>query len=288
MKSTSSAEIWPIPRPNRLKRLIFVIGAAALIVGTLAFAVWVYIRSESFNNFVAHEIKATLREFGLRAEIGSFGISWDTQTARLRDLKIYNERTNQIVATIKRADTVAEIRDPFALKLSRENVIKKIEVEGVDLYYEVDRQGRTNLDGVHNAPSKSEAITFDTTRLLASLTGGAIHFKDLSRRIEVEVQDAQATAEPQPQNPNAVALRFNSASGRVSYEGRENRLGKFDLTARVSENNAEIESLRLESSVAEVKAKGKIEDWQALRYNFDFNSRVKLNEASRVFAGPTA
>src|SRR5262249_16163434 len=113
-------------------------------------------------------------------------------------------------------------------------------------------------------------------------------FKDLSRRIEVEVQDAQATAEPQSQNPNAVALRFDSAAGRVSYEGRENRLGKFDLTARVSEDRAEIENVSLESNVAEVKAKGKIEDWQALRYNFDFNSRVKLNEASRVFAGPTA
>ena len=82
MKSTSSAEIWPILRPNRLKRVLFAIAAATLIVGTLVFAAWVYIRSENFNNYVAREIKSKLREFGLRAEIGSFGISWNTQTAR--------------------------------------------------------------------------------------------------------------------------------------------------------------------------------------------------------------
>ncbi|MGH9939747.1 MAG: hypothetical protein ACREAM_26200, partial [Blastocatellia bacterium] len=288
MKSSSSPETSPNPRPRRLKRRLIAIAGAILLIAIIALAVRVYIRSEKFNRYVAGEIEAKLRESGLRAEIGSFGISWDTQTARLRDLKIFNERTNQLVATIKRADTLTEIRDPFALKLSREIVIKKVEVEGVDFYYEVDQQGRTNLDGVRYTPAESKAITFDTTRLLATLAGGAIHIKDLSRRIEVEVQNAQATAEFQPQNPNVVNLRFDSPAGRVSYEGRENRLGKFDLTARVSASRVEVESLNLESNVAQVKAKGHLEDWAALRYGFDFDSRVKLDEASRFFALNTA
>src|SRR5512145_1351914 len=124
MKSTSSLETWPILRTSRFKRLVFTIAAAALIVGTLAFAIWVYIRSESFNNYVAEEIKSKLREFGLRAEIGNFGISWDTQTARLRDLKIYNERTGQLVATVESLDTLIEISAPLRLESSREIVIK--------------------------------------------------------------------------------------------------------------------------------------------------------------------
>src|SRR5262245_33713302 len=148
MKLTSSAEIWPITRPNRLKRLLAAIAAATLIVGILVFAAWVYIRSEHFNNYVAWEIKSKLSEFGLRAEIGSFGISWDTQTARLRDLKIYNERTAQLVATVESLDTMIEIGDPLALEASRYVVIKRIEVGGADFYYEIDSQGRTNLDGL--------------------------------------------------------------------------------------------------------------------------------------------
>ena len=288
MKSTSSADTSPRPRSRRLKYLLIAIAAVISLIAILAISGWIYIRSEKFNRYVAGEIKTKLREFGLRAEVGSFGISWSAQTARLRNLKIYNERTNQLVATIGRADTVIEIHDPYALQWSRRVVIKKIEVEGVDFHYEIDRQGRTNLDGVRYAPSKSGAITFDTTRLFATLAGGAIHFKDLSREIEAEIQNAQATAQPQPQNPNTVSLWFNSAAGRVSYEGRENRLRKFDLTARVSEDRVEVESLNLESSVAELRAKGqienRIEDPSTLRYGFDFNSRVKLDEVSRVFA----
>ncbi|MGE0131680.1 MAG: translocation/assembly module TamB domain-containing protein [Blastocatellales bacterium] len=286
MKSTVASETPPNPRPRRFKYLFIAIAGAALLITILALGGWIYIRSENFNRYVAGEIKATLREYGLRAEIGSFGISWDTQTARLRDLKIYNEQTGQLVATVKSADTRAEVRDLYALKLSREIVIKNIEVEGVDLYYEIDRQGRTNLDGAHYAPSKSNAITFDTTRLLARLNGGAIHFKDLSRSIEADVQDLQATA--QPQNQNTISLRINSGKGRVNHEGRENAISKIDLTARVSGSSAEIESLKIESNAADVKAKGQIknwlEDWAALRYGFDFDSRVKLGEASRVFA----
>src|SRR5215475_4658904 len=124
MKSSSSAELWAVPRLRRLKRFIFAIVVATMIVGTLAFAVWKYIRSESFNNYVAGEIKSALREFGLRAEIGSFGISWDTETARLRDLKIYNERTGQLVATIKRLDTLISISDPLATRLQRERIAR--------------------------------------------------------------------------------------------------------------------------------------------------------------------
>lgn len=281
MKSTVASEAPPNPRPRRLKYLFIAIAGVALLIGVIALAILIYIRSEKFNRYVAGEIKAKLSEYGLRAEIGSFGVSWETQTARLRDLKIYNAQTGQIVATINRADTRVEVRAPYALKLSREIAVKSVEVEGVDLYYEIDRQGHTNLDGVHYAPPKSKAITFDTTQLLATLAGGAIHFKDLSRRIEADVQDLQVTAQPQPQN--TISLRLGG-KGRVSHEGRENTLDKIDLTARVSEKLAEIESLKLESGVADVKAKGKIEDWAAPHYGFDFDSRVKLGEASRVFA----
>ncbi len=275
----------PKPRSRWLKRFIIAFVCAVLLIALIALGALVYLRSERFNRYVAGEIKAKLSEFGLRAEIGSFGLSWDTQTARLRDLKIYNQRTGQLLVTVERADTQVEVRDLYALKTSREIAIKKIDVAGVDVYYEIDRKGQTNWDGAHYAPPKSKAITFDTSQLLTSLTGGAIHFKDLSRQIEVELRELKATA--QPQNPKVISLQLASDRGLVVYEGRESKLDKLELVARVSETNAEIESLNLESSAAEVKAKGKLDDWAALRYDFDFDSRVKLDEAARIFAPAT-
>ncbi len=286
MKSSSSAETSPNPRFRRIKYVLMVIAGLILVIAILAVGAWYYIRSENFNRYVSGEIKSKLREYGMRAEIGSFGIGWDPQTARLRGMKIYNERTNQLIASIESVEIEIEIRDPFALKLSREIAVKKVEVEGVDFHYEVDQQGKTNLDGVRYVPGESKAITFDTTGLLATLTRGAIHYRDLSRRIEADVRDMQATA--QPQNSNAIALRFNSASGRVSYDGRENSLGKLELTARVYEDRAEVDSLNLESNVAEIKAKGRVDNWAedatSFHYSFDVDSRVRLDEASRVFA----
>jgi outer membrane protein assembly complex protein YaeT len=280
----SPVEIPPRPRSRWFKRLFIATVVIVLLLGLLALGGWVYLRSEKFNRYVAGEIKAKLSEFGLRAEIGGFGLGWDPQTARLRDLKIYNQRTGQLVATIKRADTLIAVRDPFALKFSREIAVKKIDIEGVDLYFEIDRKGQTNWDGVRYAPPKSEAITFDTASLFTSLAEGAVHFKDLSRKIEAEVREVKATAQPQAGNPNVIDLRLASGSGRVVYEGREDRLDKLDLVARVSETGAEIESLNLKSNAADAQAKGRLDDWTELRYDFSFDSRVKLDEASRIFA----
>ncbi len=288
MKSTLAADSPANSRRRRLKYLAIAIAGAILLIAIIAIGAWFYIRSEKFSRYVAGEIEAKLREFGLRVEIGGFGISLDDQAAKLRDLKIYNERTNQLVATIKHVDTLIEIPNPLALKLSREIVIKKIEVEGVDFHYEIDQQGRTNLDGLRYVQSESKAIKVDATRLLATLAGSAIHFKDLSREIEAEVEGAQASAEPQPQNPGVISLRFNSTAGRVNYKGRENRLGKFDLAALVSKDRVEVESLNLESNVAQVRTKGRLEDWSALRYGFDFEARVKLDETARAFAANAA
>jgi len=284
MTPASALPTPPKPRSYWLKRFIIAFVCVILLIAMTAIGALVYLRSERFNRYVAGEIKAKLSEFGLRAEIGSFGLSWDTQTARLRDLKIYNQRTGQLLVTVERAETQVEVRDLYAPKLSREIAIKKIDVEGVDLYYEIDRKGQTNWDGAHYAPPKSQAITFDTTQLLTSLTGGAIHFKDLSRQIEAELRDLKATAQPQPQNPKVISLQLASDRGLVVYEGRQSNLDRLELAARVSETNAEIESLNLKSSAIDVKAKGKLDDWAALRYDFDFDSRVKLDEAARVFA----
>ncbi len=279
---TPSPALQPSPklRPRRFQRFLVSVLCIVILVALAAIGGWIYIRSERFNRYVAERFKAKLLEFGLRGEVSGFGISWDTQTARLRGLKIYNLQTGQLVATVERADTLTEIRDLFALKLSREIVTKKLDVEGVELYYEIDRLGRTNWDGVHDAPPAAKAITLDTTQLLATLAGGAIHFKDHSRKVEADLREVKATAQPQAQNPKIINLQLNIGAGRVNYEGRENRLDRLDLAARVSENGAEIDRFDLKSSAAEVKAKGRLDVWSALRYSFDFDSRLKLNEAA--------
>ncbi|HMX29791.1 MAG TPA: hypothetical protein PKC13_29670, partial [Blastocatellia bacterium] len=271
--------------PRWRKRFLIALLGLFLLGGIAGISAWLWLRSEKFNQFVAGEIKAKLLEFGLRGEIGSFGFAWDTQTARLKDLKIYNQQTNQLLATVGSLEVQTEIRDLYALKLNREVTLKKLSLNGVEVFLEIDEQGKTNLEGVHNAPPKSEAITFDSTNLIAALTGGAVHFKDRQHKLETDLANLKINAQLSPQAPDAVNLQLTADDSRARFENRDLGISKLNLTARVAPAGVEVEQVSLDSTVGEVKAKGKLEDFNALRYGFDVESRLRLAELAQ-FAFP--
>jgi outer membrane protein assembly complex protein YaeT len=254
-----------------------------LLIALLALVGWFYIRSESFNRYIAEQVKAKLKEYGLRGEIGGTEVSLGDQTAQLRDFKIYNDQSGQLIASIKRIELIAQIRDPYALRLSREIALKKLNLDGLDFYIDIDEQGRTNLEGLREAPSEPGALTFDYSQMFAALTGGAIHVKDRSRKIEADLTNLNANAQPQSQNPAVIGLQLDGGSGRLSFEGRETKIEKLEVAGRVSGTGAEIERMKLDSGLGEISSEGKLDDWKALRYGFDFGLRMKLEEVARVF-----
>lgn len=279
----------PAETPSRLprrwpKRLL--LGGLALVVllGLLGLGSWLYIRSENFNRRIAEQIQAKLLEYGLRGEIGSFGLapgSLIKPTAKLHDFKIYNRQTGQLIATIKTVTLEAEVREPYARRLSREIIIKTLGLDGVDFYYGIDAQGRTNLDGVHNVPPTQGRIQFDTSALLVAVTNGAVHYQDQVRALAADLTGLKANAQPLAQI-NAIGATVGGGTGRISYEGRATALNNLDVAARITENNAEIERLNVNADAAEVKVKGRVDDFAALRYGLDVEVQAKLTEAARV------
>lgn len=272
--------------PRWRKRAFITLLGLLLLGGIVVLSAWLWLRSEKFNQFVAGEIKAKLIEYGLRGEIGSFGFAWDTQTARLKDLKVYNQRTNQLVASVKSLELETEIQDLYALKLSREVTLKKLILDGVEVFVEIDEQGKSNLEGVHAAPSTSKALTFDSTKLLAGLTGGAVHYKDRQRKIETDLGDLKINAQLSPQTPDSITLQLLASTSRASFEDREIKIGKLDLKARIAQSGVEVEQLYFDSTLADVKAKGRLEDFSKLRYGFDVETNIKTAELAQ-FAFPT-
>ncbi len=270
------------PRPRRWKLLFAALLGLVLLVGGIVLSAWLWLRSESFNRYVAGEIKAKLTEYGLRGEIGGFDFNWGSQTARLKDLKIYNQQTGQLIASVKDLELKASIADLYAIKLSREITLKQLTLDGVEAFLEIDEQGKTNLDGVHNAPSTSERIEFNSANLRAALTNGAVHFKDRQHKVETDLNDLKASAQLSPQSPGAVHLQLAAGGGRAAYEGREARIGKLDLTARASDSGVDVGQLTLDSDIADLKAKGRLEDFEKLRYGFDLETDVRTQELSRV------
>ncbi|MDX2033720.1 MAG: translocation/assembly module TamB domain-containing protein [Blastocatellia bacterium] len=270
-------------RPRRWPRRILVsILILAALLGMAVVGVRLYLRSESFNRYLSAQIQEKLTEYGIRSEIGGFAFAWSSQTARLKDLKLYNERTGQPLVTLREAEIECEIRDLWAARLSREIAVKAVRLAGLELRVEIDAAGVSNFEGLRMAPSTSKAVTFDTSAMVTTLTESVLHFKDRSRGIEAELNRLSAEARAVGGTPEATKVDLRSTAGRLTYEGRELALDKLALGAEVSPTGARIESLSLASPAGEATIRGTIEDWSAPRYGLDLQASVRSEEVARV------
>ncbi|MGH9800020.1 MAG: AsmA family protein, partial [Blastocatellia bacterium] len=286
MNQTPSEQSAKQPKPSRWRKRILIAFVCLLAVAAATGVYgWFWLHSDGFNRYVAEEIKKKLTEFGLRSEIGSFGFAWDSETARLKDLKVYNQQTGQLIASVKSIEVKTHIRDLYAPKLNREIEIQNINLDGAEVFVELDEQGRSNLTGIHEAPPKSETIKFDTTKLLTALTNTAVHFKDRQHKVEADLTKLQINAQPNSNQPQKVNVQFETIAGRVAVEGRETQISKLSLAATASASAVEVEQLQINSGLSEVTAKGKVEDFSTLKYSFDLESKVRLEELAS-FAFP--
>jgi outer membrane protein assembly complex protein YaeT len=253
--------------------------AAIILFGVIAFF---YLRSDKFNRYVVTEIDTALREYGLRAEIEGFNLGSRWRTINLRGLKLYNLQTGQLVATLDSAVVRIEIREPYALRLRREVVFHRLEVEGLKLFVERDEQGRSNFDGVHLPPPRAPSrITFDTSGLVASLAKGSVSVKDRRDDIHAELGGLQAEVRPELDHLN---VQFTSGAGSLRRYQQTTAVEGFTLKGRLTSSNAEIESLSLKSSAAEGNFSGRIDDFKALRYQFDGQANLDLDEVVALAA----
>src|SRR5262249_4583895 len=183
------------------------------------------------NRFISGQVVEALSEYGVRAEIGNFNISWGIQTAKIGDIKIYNQQTGQLIATVDRAEMKVQIREPFALQLRREIIFKRLELTNLVLRIDVDEQGRSNLRGLHPAPPQAPSrLGFDFSSLIAVIRGGEAHISDRSRKIDGNLGNLELNAQPLP-GGETVKARLTTRDGRLPYQGREISLEGLDLLA---------------------------------------------------------
>src|SRR5262245_26660170 len=129
-----SARREDLPRLRRrfTRRRMFVysaLGLIAIVIIAVAIALF-YLRSDRFNRYLAVEIEKALEAYGLRAETERVEPEFGSSAVTLRNLKLFNRQNGQLIATISRARASLTIRDPFALRLRREIVFDRLELDG--------------------------------------------------------------------------------------------------------------------------------------------------------------
>src|SRR5262249_59280328 len=206
-------------------------------------------------------------------------------TFTLHDIKLFNLQTDQLIATIDRATVSLTVRDPFALKLSREIVFDRLELVGLDLWVVFNEREESNFKGLRRPPPRSRRITFDFSSLVGSLTKGALNYIDRKRDLQSDLRDLTGEARPiKGSDPPEVSVRLASGAGRLSRNDRETPIDAVEFIGRVMKSGAEIDRLALRSPAAEGTASGRLDDWEALRFKFDMRARARLEEALPFFA----
>jgi outer membrane protein assembly complex protein YaeT len=270
--------------PRRRLFAYSALGLIALVIIAVLVAL-LYIRSERFNRFIAIEIEKALEAYGLSAETEAVSAELGSGVITLHNLKLFNRQTGQLIARIGRARASLTIRDPFALRLRREIVFDRLELDGVDMWVVLDEHGQSNFQGLRRPPPLRRRFTFDYSKLVGSLSRSAIHFIDQKRALRGDLRDLSGEGRPtEGADPPRVGVRLASGSGSLVHNGHEMAIRSIEFIGRVMDSGVEIERLALRAPMAEATASGRLDDWRSLRYQLDTRAGAKLEEVLPLFA----
>src|SRR5437016_11346167 len=277
---------------TRRNAVIATIGLVCGVVA-LAFVALVVYRLGYVDRYIAGQIKNTLSNYGIRAEIRDFHTSLSPQTVELLGVELYDAKTGEKLGKIDRMLATVRIEDLYALNLRRNINLKDLQIEGLELWVTFDAQGRSNFRNIHIPPPEpNQRILFAYSTAHVEIKNSQIHYGDSLHSLSGEARNLRATI--QPDDPNAPAaswmntVTFASTHSSFVYDGRPVNNIDIDARGRINQTRAEIQDMTLRSPVAEAHLQGVMDDWRALKYNLSVTSNVDLTQASDILqAGMT-
>jgi translocation and assembly module TamB len=287
-------------RPQRARRRFVnrrnaLIAAIALIcaVAALILVGLVLYRLGYVDRYVAGQIKNTLANYGIRAEIRNSHTSFSPQTVELQGIELYDAKTGDKLGKIDRMLATVRIEDLYAFNLRRNINLKDLQIEGLELWVSFDAEGRSNFRNIHVPPPEPNArILFAYSTAHVEIKNSQIHYGDQLHSLSGEARNLRATI--QPDNPNAPAaswmnaVTFTSTNSTFVYDGRPINNIDIDARGRINETRAEIQDLTLRSPIAEAHLEGVMDDWRNLKYRLNVTSSVDLSQASDALQTGTA
>ena len=291
----SSQSSSPSKRRRFITRRNTVIGAIGLVcaVIALAFVALVVYRLGYVDRYIAGQIKNTLSNYGIRAEIRDFHTSLSPQTVELLGVELYDAKTGERLGKIDRILATVRIEDLYALNLRRNINLKDLQIEGLELWVNFDSQGRSNFRNIHVPPPEpNQRILFAYSTAHVELKNSQVHYGDALHSLSGEARNLRATI--QPDDPNAPAsswmntVTFSSTNSTFVYDGHPINDISIEARGRVNQIRAEIQDLAVRSPIAETHLTGVMGDWRNLRYVLNVTSTVDLTQASDILQTKTA
>jgi len=271
---------------TRRNALIATLAIVVSLIVLVLVAVIAY-RLGYIDRYLANQIKTTLAQYGIRAEIKGFETKFGARTAEFHDIELYDQVTGEKLGKIDRILATVRIDDLYAISLSRNVKLQDLQLDGLEVWVKFDAAGNSNFRNLHLPPPEPNSrILFSYSTANVRLNNAVVHYGDERHDLSGEARNIVATIQPDDLNaPEASRMNrvsFSSTGSTFVYDGRP--VNQIDISARgrVNQTRAEIEELTLRSPLAEAHLSGVMDDWRNLRYKMDVNSTVDLTQASDI------
>ena len=272
---------------TRRNALFATLGIAALLV-LLVLAVVIAYRLGYVDRYIANQIKGTLAQYGIRAEIGRFETRFGPRTVEMRDIELYDQKTGERLGKVDRIIATVRIDDLYAISLNRNVKLQDLQVDGLEAWVKFDAEGNSNWRNIHVPPPEPNSrILFSYSTANIKLNSAIVHYGDELHELSGEARNIVATIVPDdpnaPEESRMNRVEFSSTDSTLVYDGRP-AINQIDVTARgrVNQTRAEIQELILRSPFAETHLSGVMDDWRNLRYKMEVNSTIDLTQASDI------
>lgn len=277
---------------TRRNAAIAAIGILVIVVAVSLLALILY-RLGYVDRYVANQIRNTLSEYGIRAEIREFHLAFTPRTVEMLGVDLYDAQTGQKLGQIDRMLATVRIEDLYALNLRRNINLESLEVAGLQLWVTFDEQGRSNFANLTlPEPDPNRRILFSYSTAQITLKDSVVFWADERYDVSGTARNLMATI--QPDDPSAPAESWmNTVSLSLTdsnFTYRDQTVTGIDISVkgRVDQTRAEIHELVLRSPLAEAQLNGTLDDWRNLRYRLDVVSTVDLTQASDLLRAATS
>src|SRR5436305_5513063 len=191
---------------TRRNAVIVTIGLVCAVIALVFVGLVVY-RLGYVDRYIAGQIKNTLSNYGIRAEIRDFHTSFSPRTVELLGVELYDAKSGEKLGKIDRILATVRIEELYALNLRRNINLKDLQVEGLELWVNFDAAGRSNFRNLHIPPPEPNArILFAYSTAHIDLKNALIHYGDVLHSFSGEARNIRATI--QPDDPNAPAASW--------------------------------------------------------------------------------
>lgn len=302
---------------RKIKILSFTLLALILLAVLSAI---LYIRSGGLDRFLQNQIIASLKDAGIRAEIGGTQLNLSGNRATLNNLRLYVDGENQPFAVVEKIEGDFSVISYLGQRIN----LKHLTITKPEMWIQVDEQGRSTFDKFKSSEGESAkderfkifTATFDVKEAAINLEdkkdnlSGRIenlsahleprnasqavdelnHTLNLSldnshltyRNDKLENLSAQIIGSVTEKSADIESLKFN---GKGEYQGHNIEKLLLEAKAKVTTDGAEITSLKFDSDIANLTTNGKLFSFKPLKYDFkDVQLNTALSEISRLFA----